>query len=386
MKHKTGIAISLLLTGTMTIMAGASIAPAMPKIKAAFSDLPNAEILVKQMVTLPAIFIVLFSPIVGKLSDKYGRLPFLFGAFLLYAVTGTSGLYLNSIYSILAGRLLLGLAVAAIMTMTNSLIGDYFEGQERERYLSLQGFATGVGGLLFLVSSGILSEYHWRYPFAIYFFSIPVLVLAYIYLHEPLKKTDEDTNRTPVISYKKHIAILIFFTASVVAIFYFVVPIQGPFLLKKTAGITDSMVGLALGVSTFFASMSALFYRKIKSLLSFKQVFGLNFLLLAIGFLIISYSDSYLMYLIGFSLNGLAVGTYGPNGSLWLLSVTPIHKRGRNMGILSSSLFVGQFLSPLLFQPFLSIIKLQELFLYNAAFLLAFSLLYFYFNYSKKFE
>ena len=70
----------------------------------------------------------------------------------MYAVAGTSGFWLNDIHLILIGRFFLGLGVAGIMTSATTLIGDYFTGESRNKFMSLQSAFIALGGLLFITT------------------------------------------------------------------------------------------------------------------------------------------------------------------------------------------------------------------------------------------
>jgi len=126
--------ITILVSSTLTVMAGAIIAPALPEISRNFSYLSNAEFLSKLILTLPALMTALFAPVAGYFTDRSGRKRVLLFSLILYAIAGTTGAYLSSIYLILAGRALLGMAVGALMTSVVTLIGDYFDGIERSRF------------------------------------------------------------------------------------------------------------------------------------------------------------------------------------------------------------------------------------------------------------
>ena len=123
--------ITLLLASTLTVMAGATIAPGLPAMKAAFAAEENADFLVRLVLTLPALFIVLGAPLAGFLIDRFGRKRLLLFSAILYAAAGSSGFFLNSLMLILIGRALLGFAVAGIMTSVTTLIADYFTGVAR---------------------------------------------------------------------------------------------------------------------------------------------------------------------------------------------------------------------------------------------------------------
>ena len=130
----------------MTVMAGATIAPSLPEMKAAFPDNPSAETLVKLILTIPGLFIAFSAPISGWIIDKFGRIKLLAFALLLYGIAGTSGLYLNTLMEIIVGRILLGIAVGGIMTTAVALIGDYFDGPQRQSFLGVQASIMSLSG------------------------------------------------------------------------------------------------------------------------------------------------------------------------------------------------------------------------------------------------
>lgn len=140
--------ITLLLVSTLTVMSGATISPSLPAMQAHFSDVPNADFWVRLVLTVPALFIVIGSPIAGQIVDKIGRKPLLLGSAILYGFAGSSGFLLNSLFAILIGRALLGLAVAGVMVSATTLIADYYQGDARASFMGLQAAFMGFGGVL----------------------------------------------------------------------------------------------------------------------------------------------------------------------------------------------------------------------------------------------
>ena len=133
-------------------------APALPSINDHFSEIEYSGLLVRLVLTLPALFIVLAGPLTGWFLDRKGRLRLLVPAMLLYAIAGSSGLYLDSIWAILAGRALLGVAVAGIMTSATTLIADYYKGPERAQLMGWQAAFTSEPALPQAVSQLQLSR------------------------------------------------------------------------------------------------------------------------------------------------------------------------------------------------------------------------------------
>lgn len=124
------IKATLLFTSTLTVMSGATIAPSLPAMQNYFADVANSALLVCLVLTIPALFIAMEGLFAGQLVDRLGRKPLLISSTLIYGLAGASGFVLNSLVTILAGRALLGLAVAGIMTGVTTLIADYYTGQK----------------------------------------------------------------------------------------------------------------------------------------------------------------------------------------------------------------------------------------------------------------
>lgn len=360
----------------MTMMAGAIVSPSLPQISKIFEHIEHHEILSKLVVTLPAIFIAVIAPFAGYIIDRFGRKKLLQFSLLLYAVAGCSGFYFHDLYLILAGRAFLGIAVAGIMTTVLTLIGDYFSGEERNKYMGLQGAFMGIGGVLFISVSGLLADYHWQYPFLIYAFSLIVLIFATIFLYEPdinYKKTDR-LNKDNLPEYNKNRAYLIYLIVFVGIVFFFMYPVQIPYLLKSIEGVSNAMVGYSISVATLSGSIIALNYNRFKRLFSFPFIYGLTFLLMGLGYLIVSFADSYEIFIVGLIISGSSTGLLMPTGNLWLISIAPAQIRGRLVGRLSTAFFLGQFLSPILVQPIINYADLSGAFLYASILLFVFSL------------
>lgn len=352
MKNQSLLKLTLLLAASLTVMSGATIAPSLPAINELFDQVPNAALLTKLVLTLPALFIALAAPLVGVLVNRFGRLRLLYISLAIYAIAGSTGLWMNDLYDILIGRALLGVSVGGIMTVSSTLVGDYFVGEERNRFSGLQSLFMSAGGIVFVGLGGVLADMNWRFPFAIYLFSIIVMVLVAISLVEPKDESNTDNianghgRKLPYRSIGVILATL--FVAMVV---FYMTPVQIPFLLKERGTESASLSGLAIAFSTIGGAIGAGFYARLKRKLSFQKVFAITFVSLALGYAIVGIGSTYVLVLIGLLISGFGVGLLMPNGTVWLLELTPLHKRGTIMGLFTSALFIGQFASPIIAQP-----------------------------------
>lgn len=379
---------TLLLCSMMTMMAGAIIAPSLPQINQVFSDVPHSELLSRLVLTIPALFIAFLAPVAGYFVDMYGRKRVLLISLFLYGISGTSGFYLNNLYWILAGRAVLGVAVAGIMTTAVTLVGDYFKGEERSSFFGIQGAFMGLGGVLFITISGWLADIQWQLPFLIYCFSFFVLILSAIFIYEPDIKKETNVSQTfssTDIDYNKSLAILILVIVFIGIAFFYMMPVQVPFLLKRLEGVNNSMVGYAISISTLASAIVSMNYRRIKSRLSFRQMYAFVFLFIGTGYALVSQSIHYWHYITGLIISGVGIGLLMPTGNLWMMEIAPTPIRGRLIGRVTTATFLGQFFSPVLVQPLVSSYSLPIAFLVAGLTMLALSLFFFSFKKIKRF-
>lgn len=378
-KHNVRAAkIALLLASSLTVMAGATIAPSLPQMSKVFADVPHAEFLSKLILTLPALFIALMAPATGWIIDRFGRLKLLGFSLVLYAAAGTTGLYFENLYMILAGRAALGIAVAGIMTTATTLIGDYFSQEERNKFLAMQGSFMALGGMVFVGTGGALADIGWRLPFSLYFFALALLPFVFFVLWEPQKEAmgTSQTHNTPPAPEHPRTVWLLYATGFVVMLLFYLIPVQLPFLLKGMGITQNTSAGIAIATTTLAGAIMSFFYRKFKPRLSYQAAYALPFILMAVGFTIVAVAQSYGMVLVGLAFSGLGSGWMMPNSSLWLLSIAPPAKRGRLVGGLTMAFFLGQFFSPILAEPIRKAWSLQAAFATGAGIILCLSLGY----------
>ena len=266
--------IALLLASSMTVMAGALIAPALPEMQRAVARSTDDELLVRLVLTLPALLTALFSPVAGWLADRFGRRQLLVGSLVVYLVSGTSGLYLSSLTHLLIGRGILGIAVAGISTSAITLIADLFAAQERERFLGLQSGFMGLSAMIYLSMGGWLADQHWRAPFGIYLFAMVILWMAV----RQIPETQRQVVSHAVAAHATQVRVPWFRIVVIYAIgllgmlLFYLIPVQLPFYLQVMTEGVASRAGLAIGCSTLVGAMTALQYRRVRRFLGFRAV------------------------------------------------------------------------------------------------------------------
>lgn len=347
---------TLLFISTLTIMSGATISASLPGIAARFAEVENVALLSRLVLTLPAVFIALFSPAAGFLVDRFGRKPLLLASLGLFAVAGASGLFLDTLPGLLVGRAVLGIAVGGIMTATTALVGDLFQGAARDRYMGLQQAFVGIGGTIFLTGGGFLAEMHWRGPFLIYTVAILLVPAALAFLPEPqrARPARSATGEDRLDGRSTALLALLFLAAAVNMIAFYMIPTQLPFYLAALGLPAPSLAGAAIGAGQLVGVVSALAFAPFRRLLGIMGVFGLGFVSAGLSFLLLAMAESYAGVLVAMAVSGICMGTIMPNFAAAAMLLAPPALRGRVSGLLVSSIFAGQFLSPILSQPLIS--------------------------------
>lgn len=354
---------ALFSVSAMTVLGSTAIAPALPNLEKHFLDIENIEFLVKLVLTIPAIFIVFFSPISGYLFDKYKRLKLIYPAIIIWSISGVSGFFLDNIYYILISRAIFGIATAFVMTGSSALLADYYTGIKREKALRFQNFYTAFGGALFLIMGGFLSNINWRYPFLVYILGFVIFIFAFIILFEPQKNkkislNHADSNKFNFFTFLP-IYMLSFFGMSL----FYIVPTQIPFMIINVLHKSGEYVGNSLALSSIVTALTSLFYARIRQYLSLDNMYVLGFSIVGIGLCIINIFHSYFMLLIALICMGFGLAIFLVTNSSWLFSLTNETNRAKAYGFLASSVFIGQFLSPIITQPIVEVFGLINMFL-----------------------
>jgi len=337
----------LMLGSSLTIMGAVMIAPILPKLGAEFGPLnPRADLLVPLAVTGPALAIALCAPLAGWLADRVGRKALLVIATLLYALLGAVPAVLEDLLSIVAVRLLFGVAEAAVMTCCATLIADYWQGEERLRYINRQVVTIGLVGALFFVLGGALGEHSWRLPFLLYLLPLLLLPAMVKVLWEPVRAQPCVEAQGP-----ERVAILPLMLGYLLIlggmVLSFVVPVQAPILLVGLGVTSSTLIGLSAGLSLLATLGGSLAWPLLRRRMGIAGTNAVLLLLLALGLWLLMRGQSYNQVLLAVVIHGLGAGLLVPNVMAPVMEALSARTRGRGLGGFTACLYFGQFVSPL---------------------------------------
>ncbi|MGP4006401.1 MFS transporter [Streptomyces sp. 4N124] len=349
--------VALLMAGScLPILGAVLIAPVLPKMQDHFADTPGAGALVPMALTVPALALGLLAPFAGVIVDRLGRKRLLIVATVLYAIFGTAPLWLESLGAIVASRALVGVAEAAIMTCSTTLIGDYYSGRVRDRYLALQTMCASASATAFFVIGGAAGSAGWRTPFWIYAVSLLIAPLMAIGLPKPTAATgaaevgdgdgeSTDTTVAPKRSFPfRQLAGICGLTVFGALVFY-TVPVEMSYLLDDLGVTATSVIGLATAIASAATVAGAITFAKLRGTPGPRL--PLVFALCAAGFAVMWLANSAPLLIVGAVLNCLGTGLLLPSLLTIAMSRLDFADRGRGTGLWTASFFIGQFICPL---------------------------------------
>jgi MFS family permease len=352
----------------MTVMANATISPSLPGLREHYADVSNVDTLAGLLVTLPSLAVVLAAGPAGWLADKVDRQRLLLTSGLLYAAGGTSGLWVDDMFGMLAGRLVLGVGVAGTMVLATTWTADLWHGDARTRFLGRQGAATSAGGIVVILIGGALATLHWRGAFGAYLLVVPVTLLAVQALspHARLREGAPPASSGGSARAERFPWRAFAFVGSLgflLMIAFYAIPTRLPFLLGELGVSAPLTLSLFLALVTVAALPGALAYGRIRRRFAPATIFSLSWALMGAGMLIASRAPNPSVLAVGLVFVGLGLSTALPGYTAYLMDAVPPTARGRASGLLTIAFFAGQFASPLISAPLVAAFGLSGTFL-----------------------
>jgi DHA1 family tetracycline resistance protein-like MFS transporter len=326
---KTSRLINIFLVVFIDLLGFGLILPLLPYYAETFGATP---LIIGFLVAAYAAASLFGAPLMGRLSDRYGRRPILllsvagtFLGYLLLGFAGEIGTLLANVFSssavnsfiigvLFASRAIDGLTGGNI-TVAQAYISDVTDNESRARGLGIIGSAFGLGFIIGPATGGLLSRWGYSVPaFAAAGFALLNLISIFFFLPESLTPENKQANlqqKQPALTLKAMLAALNR-------------PKVGPLLLVRT------VIMLAFAM---FQSVFALFAQSKLNLssqstglvLTFVGLYSVLIQGVGIGFLTKRYKDStiiiaslWLMFI------GLVGWALTPNLPIMLLVILPL--------------------------------------------------------------
>ena len=353
----------ILATGSLITMTGGVVTPILPEV---ITSLDFDPALAGNLVSIHALTIALFSPILGFFADKIGPLRVLVPSLLLYGVFGIMGGILSNFWLLLASRALIGATAGGIAAGSLGLLGKLYDQQQRTQIIAYATATLTVTGIIFPLLGGAVGSIHWRYAFGLYVIAFPLALLTILTFPEVKEKTEnkptEISSQLKQVLFTPAVWELLLLVALTAAIMYSVV-IYAPIYLQETLGLGTFENGILLATRALAAALiSALGLKSVVKKLSLTGAIALGFGLMALSLFTIPLLTEFPLLLLSAFGFGIGFGLVLPNLYSSLSHTSPSDVRSSILAIGIGTSFFGQFLSPVFLGPILSVSGLTGVF------------------------
>lgn len=347
MRAGAGQGLVLVIIAFLPILAIVSLAPSVPKIMAHFAGVPNAALLVPLVVTAPGLMIALLSPLAGVLTDRLGRRTPLLAAILFYGLFGVAPYFLDSLPAIFATRFGVGICESVILTVSNTLIADYFTLDSRRRWLTVQAVAGPILATATIIGSSILTGQRWNGGFLIYGTAFLVFVAAVLLVFEPDVKAAQLAALPaqhkpfpwPIVA--RYFAVTLFSS-----ILYYVFIVNGGTALTAVGVDSPERLGLLISLASVGVPVGAVLFGWLAKIWSSSALIGGFLFCLGAGLLAIGLSRTPSALVTVAVIQQIGAGMAVPALIFWVSRLLEPEIRGRGMGFWACAFFLGQFISP----------------------------------------
>jgi|AKZA01.1.fsa_nt_gi Arabinose efflux permease len=337
------LSLSLMLTTSGAIAATVSL------MQESFVD--QSATAVEALVTASNFTVMIFVLLSSFFVRMIGTRKTVLLGLILSFLAGIFPVFSSSYSLIYISRLVLGAGFGLFNSLAVSLIGEYYEGEEKARLIGLQSAVQSAGQTAVTFLIGILMFSGWQIAFAANFVGIIPLVLYFIWgprddepkLTDIVASEEEIGNKTkqsvnlPVIL--QAIALLISFA------FLMVFFLKSSIFVAEENFANPSFIGIVMSIYTFVSIIANLFYSK---LVKHTKHFSLpiSYLISGIGYILLSQTTNFVTFT-------LIVVCLGFGGSLllpysWGLIMSKAPKGSINLAISIAMVGtnLGSFLAP----------------------------------------
>lgn len=357
MKSSKNAAIGFIfITMTIDVIGWGLIIPVMPTLISELKNIPIKETSRwgGYLFSVFALMQLIFSPLMGNLSDKYGRRPIILISLFVFCIDYIILALAHNYSLLMLGRILAGITGASF-TAATAYIADISTPETRAKNFGLIGAAFGLGFVLGPALGGLLSVWGLRAPF---YAAAVLCFINFLYGYFVLPESLKPENRRPLdwkkanpvgsfMHFKKYPAI----SGLVIAFIFMYLAghaVQSNWnyftmykfqWTEKQVGISLAIVGVLVGI------VQGGLIRVVNPALGNARSVYIGLLLYCLGLALFAFaSESWMMYvfLIPYCLGGIA----GPALQSIITEAVPANEQGQLQGGLTSIMSATSIVGP----------------------------------------
>lgn len=302
--------------------------------------------------TLPMLLMIVGAGCAGLIAERLGRRTTLILFMIAYALGGGVGYVVDTLAPMLVGRAILGFSAGVLMTTAYGLVGEYYEGQARERILGFMSMTGSLAAVLMLALGGQLVEaFGWRAPFLLYLASAILIPLAIgVGGRTAVKRREQGPSWGPVFAIWPIYVLLTAYTIGV-----FMMAIQGAFLLESHGVTASSTIGTLLAVSSLFGALGGFCYGFMRRWLDFGGMFVWISATMGGGLVLAVWAPNNAWFVLASFVTGLGMGVVEATIASEIIKRVPEPSHDRALGLNVVAMFLGPFLNPWVVAPLVAL-------------------------------
>lgn len=348
----------IFITVLIDVIGFGIIIPVLPDLirELTHTNLSNAATYGGFMLFAYAVMQFIFSPVLGNLSDRYGRRPVLLFSLFGFGIDYLFLAFAPTIQWLFVGRIIAGITGASITT-AGAYVADLSEPEKRAQNFGMIGAAFGLGFIIGPALGGQLGQFGLRVPFiGAAVLSLLNCLYGYFILPESLPEKDrrkfEWKRANPVgslLQFKKYPMITGLILALIlVYIAAHAVQTTWSYYNMQKFNWNEAWVGYSLAfVGLMIAIVQGGLIRYIIPKLGKQRSVYVGLLLYSIGMVLFAFaSKGWMMFafIIPYTLGGIA----GPALQGIISSNVPANEQGELQGGLTSLMSATSIIGPLL--------------------------------------
>lgn len=304
-------------------------------------------------------------PVIGVLSDRYGRKPILITGLLLFGLAGTGIAFTTDFEVALALRGLQGIGYSGITPVIITAIGDLYAESTEATAQGLRFTSSGAAQATFPLAAGVLVGVAWQFPFFIYFVAVPIAVMVALWFEEPSNPIAADGPGEPATDggsrprrsayvmalgrlsvQPKIAAVLIAFT--VPSFLYLAFLTFNSFLVVTALGGSPSMAGLLTTVISVIYAIAASQAGRITDYFGSRAVpLVFSNVCMGLGISLTAFAPTIPVAIVGTAVMGLGVGLAFSLLRSVLTGLAPETYRGGLVGVGESTIRLSMSVAPI---------------------------------------
>jgi DHA1 family tetracycline resistance protein-like MFS transporter len=386
LKRQTAVLVFLFITLLLDSIGFGIILPVMPALimEVTGEPLSRAAVYGGLLLFLYALVQFFSAPVMGNLSDRYGRRPVLLISLIAFGLDYLLMGWAPTLGWLILGRIIAG-CVASTWSVANAAIADTFEPSERPKYFALLGAAFGGGFIVGPVLGGLLGELGPRVPFyATAGLAMANAVFGFFFFRETLDvslRRPFDPARANPFGAFRQLRRYPVVSGLIVAWFFFLVahhalPSTWSYFTMERFGWSESQIGFSLGfVGVLMMFVQAVLIRVVLARYGPAVTAVLGLLGAMISFLGYSLAtEGWVIFV--FLTVGASQGFLSPAVQGLMSARIPAQSQGELQGALGSLMSLASIVSPLIMTNLFGYFTAAQAPLYfpGAPYLLAFLL------------